>query len=399
MSKAGVSVRSGNVEAVTEVKRKRKRVEIVKITVDGPDGQPVEVDAKECTKCGEVKSLVDYYDDRRKPGRKTSACRECKNDQSKQRRSNPEYAQHLYEGTEVGDEAFLRKKCSKCGRVKNLKCFGKRSCSSTGFRSSCKECDKSYSLVTRNKRIAYERVWREKNREKVREACRKYESSNRDKRRQKNRDYHYNNRESISSRKKVYVAKNLIYYRLRAQGRRTMRSALPDRCTHRAGVDKLFLSVCSISKCRQDVHIDHFIPITWGHGGSYIGNIAPIRRNLNLSKNNRHPYEWFDANKDRFNLSESAWNELTATLASQNGLTPSEFRAFVDWCYANKRTVAQTKRDNERYGYKKPSLEIWREATGLQFPIRVDFGTSTQLSVIGERSTPDCGNNPEVTAS
>ncbi|WP_155808615.1 hypothetical protein [Brevibacillus agri] len=162
---------------------------------------------------------------------------------------------------------------------------------------------------------------------------------------------------------------------------------------------KKFSDSCPLTLAKNDLHQDHFIPLAWGHGGSYLGNLVPLYCVLNDSKQDRHPFEWFDANKDRFNLSESAWNEMTAILASQNGLTPSELRAFVDWCYANKRTVAQTKRDNERYGYKKPSLEIWREATGLQFPIRVDFGTSTQLSAIGEYSTAskrtDCASNPD----
>lgn len=32
-----------------------KRVEIVKVPITGPEGTTVEVDGKECTKCGEVK--------------------------------------------------------------------------------------------------------------------------------------------------------------------------------------------------------------------------------------------------------------------------------------------------------------------------------------------------------
>ncbi|GGF87904.1 hypothetical protein [Paenibacillus abyssi] len=40
--------------------RKRNRVQIVKVTVKHPDGTTEEVDAKECTKCGVVKALLEF---------------------------------------------------------------------------------------------------------------------------------------------------------------------------------------------------------------------------------------------------------------------------------------------------------------------------------------------------
>ncbi|CAM2955986.1 hypothetical protein PASE110613_09445 [Paenibacillus sediminis] len=53
-----------------------KRVEIVKKTVAGPDGTPVEVDAKACTKCGEVKALTEFHKGISAGGRK-SQCMGC----------------------------------------------------------------------------------------------------------------------------------------------------------------------------------------------------------------------------------------------------------------------------------------------------------------------------------
>ncbi|MNW53451.1 hypothetical protein D3C74_310120 [compost metagenome] len=121
-------------------------------------------------------------------------------------------------------------------------------------------------------------------------------------------------------------------------------------------------------------HVDHFIPISIGHAGSYVGNLAYLAPEINSSKSDANPFEWFEANGQRFELSQSAFDSLVAKLAEQNGLTPEEFRNFTYWCFANKRTVEQVRADNDRYGYKKPSLEIWREETGLALPIRVDFG-------------------------
>lgn len=129
---------------------------------------------------------------------------------------------------------------------------------------------------------------------------------------------------------------------------------------------------------------DHFIPIATGHCGTYLGNMRPLASWLNGNKNATNPFEWFEANRQRFELDQSRFDTLVWRLASQNGLTPEEFRRFTYWCFDNPRTVEQIAEDNARYGYKKPSLEIWREQTGLPFPIAVDFGNTTLNNV--ERS-------------
>jgi len=131
--------------------------------------------------------------------------------------------------------------------------------------------------------------------------------------------------------------------------------------------------VCVFSKKPKPCD-DHFIPLSIGHGGTYVGNMSPLSRMLNSSKSDANPFEWFEANRQRFDLEQSAFDALVVKLAQQNGLTSEEFRSFTYWCFANQRSIDEVHADNERYGYKRPSLEIWREAIGVPFPIRVDFG-------------------------
>ncbi|WP_427050446.1 hypothetical protein [Paenibacillus sp. TC-CSREp1] len=119
---------------------------------------------------------------------------------------------------------------------------------------------------------------------------------------------------------------------------------------------------------------DHFIPVATGHCGTYLGNMRPLASWLNANKSAANPYEWFEANRQRFDLDQSRFDALVWRLAAQNGLTPEEFRKFTYWCFENPRTVEQIAEDNARYGYKKSSIEIWRDQTGLPFPIAVDFG-------------------------
>lgn len=151
--------------------------------------------------------------------------------------------------------------------------------------------------------------------------------------------------------------------------RRTMKTGLPVTFVDYGTIGRR----CALTG-RMKPAVDHFIPLASGHCGSYVGNLVPLSKRLNCSKHADNPFEWFEANGQRFELSQSAFDSLVAKLAEQNGLTPEEFRDFTYWCFANKRTVDQVRADNLRYGYKKPSLEIWREGMGLAFPIRVDFG-------------------------
>lgn len=252
-----------------------KHIEIVKIIVDG-----VEVDAKKCTKCGEVKALTEFGDDNRTSTGKKSACRNC---------YNKEYRRY---------------------RRSNL------------------------AKVARLRRLAYHR-------------CPQYQL-----------EYNVEYRRRHPERKKLHDGV-----------RNARKRALPGTsiCLRRLE------PICSLTGESSDVTLEHWLPFETGHGGTYIGNIYYLTGHLNYSKQNKNPFEWFEANGQRFELSQSAFNELVAKLAAQNGLTPEEFRDFTYWCFANKRSVEQVRADNLRYGYKKPSLEIWREETGLAFPIRVDF--------------------------
>jgi hypothetical protein len=113
-----------------------------------------------------------------------------------------------------------------------------------------------------------------------------------------------------------------------------------------------------------DTHDDHFIPLKTGHGGTVIGNMVPLLSSINMSKSDANPFAWFEANRQRFELDQSRFDSLVAKLAEQNGLTSEEFREYTDWCFANPRNPPQIKRDNERYGYRVTSVELWREATG-----------------------------------
>jgi len=239
---------------------------------------------------------------------------------------------------------ITKKACTKCGEVKALDEFGIDTRVYSGKKSACRSCAAAES-----------RDWRKGNPEKHAELQRKHYARNPDYQKEYNREY-----------RRKYPAKK----REQDSTRRAMKYQLPSTKSY------IPITECALTFDTGLNTVDHWIPLTIGHGGSYYGNVYSLSGRRNYSKREANPFEWFEANRQRFDLDQSRFDALVWRLAAQNGLTPEEFRKFTYWCFENPRTVEQIAEDNARYGYKKSSLEIWREETGIPFPIAVDFGNT-----------------------
>ncbi len=105
----------------------------------------------------------------------------------------------------------------------------------------------------------------------------------------------------------------------------------------------------------KTVHLDHFIANNTGHVGRIIGNIYPLNYRLNLSKRNKNPYEWIKEEAVSKQICTDKWNQLIKYFAHCYGLTSSEYKDFVYWCYDNPRRIKDIERDGNI-----TSLELWR---------------------------------------
>ena len=197
-------------------------------------------------------------------------------------------------------------------------------------------------------------------------------------------EYYFANKSMISKQKVNYRKRNPEVHRAIYHRRMAKKRCLPDFLSAQRLSESFafFGNVCPFTKSTK-TEVEHFIPISWGHGGSYLGNIYPMDSNLNSSKRNCNPFYW---SKKRPNISKETFDHLVDYLALLNGLTSGEFRSYVDWCDANRRTVALINADNLRYGYTVSSVELWRAATGLSFPLRIDFRDRTVSSETGNHS-------------
>ncbi|GAA4879923.1 hypothetical protein GCM10023310_70130 [Paenibacillus vulneris] len=102
--------------------------------------------------------------------------------------------------------------------------------------------------------------------------------------------------------------------------------------------------VCELTGATNDLTIEHFIPVSWGHGGSYYGNIFVVSREVNSSKQIKNPFKWIK--NVHYDIDSSRWDSLVSRLAKLNGMSVKEFRQYVNWCEKNKRSIQDLEIDN-----------------------------------------------------
>jgi HNH endonuclease len=194
---------------------------------------------------------------------------------------------HIYH---IADHKLIRlyqggygKQCSKCGIIKELTEYSPNGKDATNrLRCACKECE--------------------------RERSKKYMKDNPDK-----------------------VKRNIA----KRQHRLTK---LPNTFTLKNYREMLnaFDYKCALTGDASDIVIDHFIPISIGHGGNTIGNNIPLSRSINASKSNRNPFEWI---KERPDLDYERFHQIVSYLAITNGMSVSAYIEYVEWCFKHPRIL------------------------------------------------------------
>jgi len=242
------------------------------------------------------------------------------------------------------------KECTHCSEWKPLDDFGKDKGKLGDRNSRCKICKKEYK-----------RLWDENNYEHNKA----YYEEHKEERQEYNRQWKLLNSEKNKSVSKIWRDNNLDKFVIYDSRRRTRKKELPDNWNTELKEEmwRGFGESCALTNISEELTEDHAIPLALGHGGTYNGNMYPLCGPLNYSKGDSNLFGWFEANRQRFEISQSKFDSLIEWLASANALTVREYREFYDWCFANPREVDAIK-DDQRH-----SIEIWREAVGKQFPL------------------------------
>lgn len=138
--------------------------------------------------------------------------------------------------------------------------------------------------------------------------------------------------------KKEWAQKNPHMITLQNHRRMARKRELPHNFTESDMAKTLerFGGKCALTGMDCELHWDHVIPLTTGHGGTTPWNMLPISATLNVSKGNRHILEWFEDNKRYYNLSETLLYEALDYLSDLKSVTPKELIEHMDWCFENK---------------------------------------------------------------
>jgi hypothetical protein len=231
-------------------------------------------------------------------------------------------------------------RCLTCRKIRGKEYYSKN-------RERIIEHTLNHHRKNRDKRLEYQKKWREDNHEyKLAEGVK----------------YYWENVDKLRSDSNKRRAENKEYYNQKQRERKEIYRLLPDDYPNR-NFDEIFTEFnnrCSLSDEMEDVTIDHFIPVSWGHGGTYQGNLTIIKLELNQSKRNLNPFKWVKRNDISEKVDLELFSRLVEKLAAYNNLSVYEFEEFVNWCENNKRSVEDLRKCN------KNSLSLWREIKNLE---------------------------------
>lgn len=201
------------------------------------------------------------------------------------------------------------KECRDCGVVKGLELFHKNQKGVGGKGAKCKVCQR-----------AQWREHRKKDPEKASEQSRKWRIANPEKQAAAQRKWRLENK-----------GKERLYNNQRKARVRDLRDDLTSGQWE--SILEKFDYSCALSGKKENMTMEHFIPVSSGYEGTCVGNVYPMNSTLNGSKHNRNPFEWFEEAKERHELNQGKWDQLIQYLAKANGLTIPEFKSYVNGVY------------------------------------------------------------------
>lgn len=205
------------------------------------------------------------------------------------------------------------KACTRCDEWKPLDdynshktCVGKRD-------SVCKECRKLYRKINSDSIKKYNHIYRNENRETIAKKDKEYRDNNKERYQRIYKEYRDKNKENILAKIHKKRAEEFgLYCEIDGE---IISEMLAE-----------FKRECPITGS-QEIHLDHFIPISKG-GETSDRNLIPLKRELNASKHNHNPFEW--AKKKLKGIELVNFNNIVEYLAMKNNMSVEKYKQFVN---------------------------------------------------------------------
>jgi 5-methylcytosine-specific restriction endonuclease McrA len=161
------------------------------------------------------------------------------------------------------------KTCTNCKTLKAVDQFHKDRQKKDGLAYVCKPCA-----------IDKVKQWQKDNPDKTREHARKFYSKHKDSLQQGKKIWRENNRDRVREMKRHSQA-----------ARRARANSVSTFVVTKVDLRKIRESACAHCDARDDIHIDHIIPLAKG-GAHSIGNLQPLCAPCNQSKGSKLLAEW-----------------------------------------------------------------------------------------------------------
>jgi len=160
----------------------------------------------------------------------------------------------------------MEKYCKKCNTIKSINNFAL--CKRDGYQSFCKQCKSDYQKQNKDKKL----IWQ-----------RKYRENNRDFLRSKRIEYYYYNHDRELNYKKEYCKNNREKLRAAYAKRRSAKLKAIPKWADLSKIKEIY------KNCPKGYHVDHIIPLQGKNvSGLHVEyNLQYLTPKENLSKGNK----------------------------------------------------------------------------------------------------------------
>ena len=172
-----------------------------------------------------------------------------------------------------------KKTCSKCKKEKNIDCFRKEKRTKSGLQSQCKECEKKYRELNKEKYSNYMKKYYKENKEEINKKNKIYRINHKDEIKKRDKKYRETHREQINNRE-IIRRKNDKIYNLKCNVRGMIKNSFR-RCGFKKKQKAEKIYGCSVDELinhliktyennynekwsweyLNEVHVDHIIPL------------------------------------------------------------------------------------------------------------------------------------------
>ncbi|PGZ62151.1 hypothetical protein COE58_10440 [Bacillus cereus] len=268
--------------------------------------------------------------------------------------------------TQAGRKSYIDKyetiylDCTKCGFIGTLNDFYFDSKSLYDKHSHCKSCvdesNRKWEEENKEHSIQIQKDYYRNNLEAIRKSRKEYRNRNQEKIKLARKKYLRDNKEKIYWKKKKdrelypekektrienWIKKNPEKYKLLSQRRLARQKMLPDTLTEEQLITVMekYNGSCCLTGNKEDVTIDHVVPLFTGHGGTIYENVLPLTRKLNSSKQEKNIFEWAELLHEYYGFTMDRFYEVIREVAERNNMTIEEYKTYYYSCFENCKSI------------------------------------------------------------